>query len=64
MALARAVACEPQLLSCDEPLSNLDARLREEMRNELRDLVTRLNMTALYVTHDQVETLSMSDGSS
>jgi iron(III) transport system ATP-binding protein len=48
-------------LLLDEPLSNLDARLREEMRNELRDLVTRLNMTALYVTHDQVEALSMSD---
>jgi iron(III) transport system ATP-binding protein len=61
VALARAVACEPQLLLLDEPLSNLDARLREEMRNELRDLVTRLNMTALYVTHDQVEALSMSD---
>jgi iron(III) transport system ATP-binding protein len=61
VALARAVACEPQLLLLDEPLSNLDARLREEMRNELRELVTRLNMTALYVTHDQVEALSMSD---
>lgn len=61
VALARAIACEPHLLLLDEPLSNLDARLREEMRNELRDLVTRLNMTALYVTHDQVEALSMSD---
>lgn len=61
VALARAIAGEPQLLLLDEPLSNLDARLREEMRNELRELVTRLNITALYVTHDQVEALSMSD---
>jgi iron(III) transport system ATP-binding protein len=61
VAVARALVDEPQVLLLDEPLSNLDAKLREEMRVELRQLVKRLNITTLYVTHDQVEALSMSD---
>ncbi len=61
VALARAIVHEPALLLLDEPLSNLDAKLREEMRVELRQLVGRLGMTTLYVTHDQVEALAMSD---
>jgi iron(III) transport system ATP-binding protein len=61
VALARAIVHEPKLLLLDEPLSNLDAKLREEMRFELRELVSRLKITTLYVTHDQVEALSMSD---
>ncbi len=61
VALARAIVQEPKVLLLDEPLSNLDAKLREEMRFEIRDLVSRLNITTLYVTHDQIEALSMSD---
>ena len=61
VALARAIVDEPKVLLLDEPLSNLDAKLREEMRFELRDLVLRLHTTTLYVTHDQIEALSMSD---
>jgi iron(III) transport system ATP-binding protein len=61
VALARAIVQEPKILLLDEPLSNLDAKLREEMRFELRELVSRLGITSLYVTHDQVEALSMSD---
>ena len=61
VALARALVHEPQVLLLDEPLSNLDAKLREEMRRELKDLAERLNTTTLYVTHDQVEALAMSD---
>ncbi len=61
LALARALVAEPKVLLLDEPLSNLDAKLREEMRLEIRELVKRLNITSLYVTHDQVEALSMSD---
>ena len=61
VALARAIVDEPKVLLLDEPLSNLDAKLREEMRFELRDLVLRLRITSLYVTHDQIEALSMSD---
>jgi len=61
VALARALALEPSVLLLDEPLSNLDAKLREEMRHELKTLVRRLGITTLYVTHDQLEALSMSD---
>ena len=52
---------EPQVLLLDEPLSNLDAKLRERMRVELRELQRRLRITTLYVTHDQIEALSMSN---
>jgi iron(III) transport system ATP-binding protein len=61
VALARAVASEPAVLLLDEPLSNLDAKLREDMRQEIKTLVRRLGTTTLYVTHDQLEALSMSD---
>jgi iron(III) transport system ATP-binding protein len=61
LALARALVREPLVLLLDEPLSNLDAKLREEMRSELRDLVKRLNLTTLFVTHEQIEALTMSD---
>ncbi|MBV9120948.1 MAG: ABC transporter ATP-binding protein [Chloroflexi bacterium] len=61
LALARALVREPKLLLLDEPLSNLDAQLREHMRAELRDLQRRLGLTTIYVTHDQIEALSMSN---
>ncbi len=61
VALARALVGNPQLLLLDEPLSNLDAKLREDMRHEIRKLTHSLNTTTLYVTHDQVEALTMSD---
>ena len=61
VALARALALEPAVLLLDEPLSNLDAKLREEMRQEVRRLVRRVGTTTLYVTHDQLEALTMSD---
>ncbi|HTI85785.1 MAG TPA: ABC transporter ATP-binding protein [Alphaproteobacteria bacterium] len=60
VALARAIAGEPRLFLLDEPLSNLDAKLREEMRSQILDLQRKLGVTTLYVTHDQVEALSMS----
>jgi iron(III) transport system ATP-binding protein len=61
VALARALVGEPEVLLLDEPLSNLDAKLRETMRSELRALQQRLGITTVYVTHDQTEALSMSD---
>ncbi len=61
VALARAIVHRPQLLLLDEPLSNLDASLREEMRAELRRLQQQIGITAIYVTHDQAEALAMSD---
>src|ERR1044072_2576709 len=59
VAIARAIAIEPALLLFDEPLSNLDVSLREETRRELRELVTRLGLTAVYVTHDQEEAFAL-----
>lgn len=61
VGLARALASECSLLLFDEPLSNLDAHLREQMRGEIRDLQTRLRVTTIYVTHDQSEALAISD---
>ena len=61
VALARALVAEPNVLLLDEPLSNLDAKLRNQMRWELKDLQRRLGTTTLYVTHDQVEALAISD---
>lgn len=61
LALARAIVREPKILLLDEPLSNLDAKLREEMRVELKMLQRRLNLTTIYVTHDQVEALALSN---
>ncbi len=61
VALARALVAEPQVLLLDEPLSNLDARLREEMRGELAALRARLGVTVLLVTHDQSEALATAD---
>lgn len=61
VAVARAIVIEPKLLLMDEPLSNLDAKLREGMRVEIRRLQQRLGTTMLYVTHDQAEALSLSD---
>jgi iron(III) transport system ATP-binding protein len=60
LALARAIVRKPKVLLLDEPLSNLDARLREHMREEIRTLQQRLDLTTILVTHDQVEALSMS----
>ncbi len=61
VALARALVIEPDVLLLDEPLSNLDARLRVEMRQEIRRIHRESGVTAIYVTHDQVEALSMAD---
>jgi ABC-type Fe3+/spermidine/putrescine transport system ATPase subunit len=61
VGLARALVYRPKLILLDEPLSNLDAKLREEMRGEVRRLVRDLGMTAVYVTHDQEEALSIAD---
>ena len=61
VALARAIVRQPKLLLLDEPLSNLDATLRDEMRNELKRLQREVGVTTIYVTHDQTEALEMSD---
>ena len=61
VALARAIVVEPEVLLLDEPLSNLDAKLRLEMRSEIRRICTSLGITTVYVTHDQKEALSIAD---
>ncbi len=61
VALARALVFSPKVLLLDEPLSNLDAQLREEMRRELKALQQRVHITVIFVTHDQIEALSLSD---
>ncbi|WP_243077925.1 ABC transporter ATP-binding protein [Pantoea sp. MQR6] len=61
IAVARALVLEPQVLLLDEPLSNLDERLRRRVRTDIRDLQQRLGFTAVYVTHDQEEALAVSD---
>jgi len=61
VALARALAVEPKVLLMDEPLSNLDARLRETVRDEIKGLSQRLGITVFYVTHDQVEAMAIAD---
>src|SRR4029079_545946 len=61
VALARAMVINPQILLMDEPLSNLDAKLRIELRDDIRDLQHSLGITTIYVTHDQEEALVISD---
>lgn len=61
VALARAIAPRPRVLLMDEPLSNLDARLRQETRDQIKELQQRIGMTTVYVTHDQSEALALSD---
>jgi iron(III) transport system ATP-binding protein len=61
VAVARALVLEPSVLLFDEPLSNLDARLRRQMRDEIRELQQRLSLTVVYVTHDQAEAMAVSD---
>jgi len=61
VAIARALAVEPQVLLLDEPLSALDLKLRQHMRNELRAIQRRVGITFIYITHDQGEALTMSD---
>ncbi|PVB62348.1 sn-glycerol-3-phosphate ABC transporter ATP-binding protein UgpC [Labrenzia sp. 011] len=61
VAMGRAIVREPKVFLFDEPLSNLDAKLRVQMRSEIRNLQQRLKVTAIYVTHDQVEALTMAD---
>jgi iron(III) transport system ATP-binding protein len=61
VAVARALVLEPAVLLFDEPLSNLDARLRRQMREEIRELQQRLSLTVVYVTHDQAEAMAVSD---
>ncbi|MCB1719851.1 MAG: ABC transporter ATP-binding protein, partial [Candidatus Competibacteraceae bacterium] len=61
VALARALAIRPQLLLLDEPLSALDAKIRMNLRNEIRSIQRQLGITTIYVTHDQEEALSLSD---
>lgn len=61
VAVARALVMDPEVLLLDEPLSNLDAKLRESVRVELRDIQKKMGLSTIYVTHDQSEALSMSD---
>ncbi len=61
VALARGLVAEPDVLLLDEPLSNLDAKLREKMRHDIRRIQQQLKMTVVYVTHDQIEATEMSD---
>ena len=61
VALARGLVMQPDVLLLDEPLSNLDAKLREKMRRDIREIQQRLKLTVVYVTHDQIEANSMSD---
>jgi putative spermidine/putrescine transport system ATP-binding protein len=61
VALARALAISPQVLLLDEPLSALDAKIRDELRNEIRRIQRQLNITTIYVTHDQEEAMALSD---
>jgi iron(III) transport system ATP-binding protein len=61
VALARAMVLRPTVMLFDEPLSNLDAKLRDQMRNEIKELQARLGTTSIYVTHDQSEAMSLSD---
>ena len=61
VALARGLVARPRVLLLDEPLSNLDAKLREKMRKDIREIQQHFKMTCIYVTHDQVEAFSMSD---
>jgi iron(III) transport system ATP-binding protein len=61
IALARGLVMQPRILLLDEPLSNLDAKLREKMRKDIREIQQRLNLTMVYVTHDQKEAFQMSD---
>lgn len=62
VAIARALVMRPKILLLDEPLSNLDARLRHQLRGQLKDMQRHFGITSVYVTHDQTEALSMSDG--
>ena len=61
VALARAIVIEPEVLLMDEPLSNLDAKLRVEMRNVIKRIQRQVGITTVYVTHDQEEALAISD---
>ena len=61
VAVARAIVLEPKFLLFDEPLSNLDAKLRRQVREDIRNIQQRLGVTTIYVTHDQEESLAISD---